>query len=528
MDLRIRTAHIVFAAILGTIPTISRAANYTWTGQSGNWSDPANWAGGNVPQSTSTDQITFTGGVYTSTLTADHNPWIVNGITLNSGELTFASAGSSIQFDGTSPFITQLGCDSMITAPIILGQTTTYSMPNDPGPFNPDNFAVTVSGSISGAGGLVMQDGELMLTGANSFSGGVTMIGSSTLGLGTVNGQPYIDGTTLDVQNPQALGTGPLTLQGNGAFSTVTFFSDTSAAFNNDVIVQGQTNRILSASFTLSSPSNITIGLGHLTFSAGDGSLLVGESISHNFGAQNFSFTGMTLAGNATIAGDVNGLLDVSTGGIDESGGSHSLHVGILITLIINGPSTYSGGTVISGTLPNLTTVIANSGGALGTGAVSMDDGVVTLNAPSAANNTITGASLNTAVNYNANGAAGGHLVTTGTLMLGSGVNSLSAGGAGDSFATLPGGLVVGNGAALGLLDRSLNFNPGAGTVIQNMGGGLPTSQHLGTAADLLIGLASSYNGDLALGIGTPWFGMVGNTGPQQIVWTGNITASRT
>ena len=105
----------------------------------------------------------------------------------------------------------------------------------------------------------------------------------------------------------------------------------------------------------------------------------------------------MTLAGNATIAGDVNGLLDVSSGGINESGGSHSLHIGNLITLTINGPSTYSGGTVISGTLPNLTAVIANSSGALGTGAVNMDGAVVTLNAPSAANNTITGASLNTA-----------------------------------------------------------------------------------------------------------------------------------
>ena len=104
-------------------------------------------------------------------------------------------------------------------------------------------------------------------------------------------------------------------------------------------------------------------------------------------------------------------------------------------------------------------------------------------------------------------------------------MNSFSAGSAGDSFATLPGGLVVGNGATLGLLDRSSNFNPGAGTIIQNTDGGLPTSQHLGSAADLLIGLVANFSGDLALGNGTPWFGIVGNLGSQQIVWTGNITA---
>ena len=166
MDLRIRTAHIVFAAILERLYT-SRAVHGPGNRETG----VIRRTGRGKRSTKHFDRPDYVhGGVYTSTLTADHNPWIVNGITLNSGELTFASAGSSIQFDGTSPFITQLSRDSMITAPIILGQTTTYSMPNDPGPFNPDNFAVTVSGSISGAGGLVMQDGELMLTGANSSS----------------------------------------------------------------------------------------------------------------------------------------------------------------------------------------------------------------------------------------------------------------------------------------------------------------------------------------------------------------------
>src|SRR5271154_1779199 len=129
MNLRTRTAPIVFAAILGALPSVGKATDYTWIAGSGNWNDPTRWVGGNIPQDLPSDQIFFPGSTYSTTVTTDNNPWIVNGITFSdTGTVTIKNTNSSgIQFDGPLPFITLEPLDNasnaMINGPVIFAQT---------------------------------------------------------------------------------------------------------------------------------------------------------------------------------------------------------------------------------------------------------------------------------------------------------------------------------------------------------------------------------------------------------------------
>jgi hypothetical protein len=152
MILRAWTGRVIFAAVVGAVGTLSWGTDFAWQGNSGNWNDPGQWAGGVTPAGSSTDRLVFTGVGYTSTVTADHDPWVVNGLTLNGQAFTVAAGNTSgIQLDGALPFIAQLGSVATISSPVVLGQTATLSMGFDPGSSNPTGYLVTMSGAISGA-----------------------------------------------------------------------------------------------------------------------------------------------------------------------------------------------------------------------------------------------------------------------------------------------------------------------------------------------------------------------------------------
>ena len=522
MVLRAWTGRIIFAAVVGAVGTLSWGADVAWQGNTGNWNDPGQWVGGVAPSGSSTDQLTFAGFSYTSTVTADHDPWVVNGLTLNTQAITLAAGNTSgIQLDGALPFIAQLGDVATISSPVVLGQTATLSMGYDPGSANPTGFLVTMSGAISGAGGLNVNSGEWVLASANSFAGGVTLNGASTVSQGDFNGNDYITGATVVVGDPHALGTGALNLLANGQFATAIFNLSVSTTMGNDVNVSGSLNRILAAG-----AGNVT--MGNLTFGAGNSSVEINQSpFDINTGAMQFGFSKIVLVGNGTLVGGTGGFggpspFAVTVGGIAESGGARSLTVSDFVGLTVTGSSSYSGGTTLVGGEFGQAMVNANVNGALGSGPVSLSNGTLTLNATGAAHNTVTSSDAVSVVNYNANGGAGGHLVTAGQLVFGAAVSSFSGSGAADTFATVAGGLVSGTGAQLGMLDRSANFNAGVGTTVQNTSGGLPTVKNLGTAGDLVLGLVGNYAGNLGMGPGSPW---MGNTG-SNTTYTGVLTTA--
>jgi hypothetical protein len=361
----------ILLSLLAITASPLAAADYTWFGGSGNWNDPARWVGGNIPASSPADHIIFPSGTFTATLTPDHDPQVLNGITfIPTGTITLNTTNTNgLQFDGPNPFIIRNAFTSstnnvVFATPVRLNQTLTISMPltgNFNSPSLPSLPSMAFNAPISGPGGLNILSGTVQLNAQNSFAGPITIHGVTVPGVIRTIADPDFDGTLVS----------------------------------------------------------------------------------------------------------------------------------------------------------------ANTAGALGSAAVTLTDGALHLKATNAANNTILGTTPNSLVWYAANGAASGHLITAGKLILGSDVTSLSNGTASDTFATLPDGRLTGNTATLALLDRNTNLNAGAGTIVENLDGGLPTVQNLGTNADLLLGITKTYSPTIAVGASTPWLGISLSGGSV----TGNITA---
>src|SRR5687767_8318266 len=93
-DNSIRKTGLLAAAVAGVFATGMfyarpvEGALFAWdTTKSGNWSDANNWILSPPPSGSNTDQLVFAGTgnvVYTSTVDAFMNPWIINGIFLGS------------------------------------------------------------------------------------------------------------------------------------------------------------------------------------------------------------------------------------------------------------------------------------------------------------------------------------------------------------------------------------------------------------------------------------------------------------
>ena len=174
------------------------AADRAWNGGGGdvNWSTAANW-GGTAPVA---DDALYFGGsaklVNTNDLVADTS---FSGLTFNSGAGAFALWGNRITLGGN---VTNASTSTQtINMPMALsGTRLIYG----------SNVAITVNGTLSGAGGLVvsMTNSTLTLTGSNTYDG-VTVVTNGTVSisnanaLGTAAGGTIVNtsqGATLDLR----------------------------------------------------------------------------------------------------------------------------------------------------------------------------------------------------------------------------------------------------------------------------------------------------------------------------------------
>ncbi len=149
----------------------------TWTGVSGGaWTTGANWVDNGVSSVhvapgldagfATTDTATFgnTAGNVSVDL-AGTSPSL-NAITFNStGSYTIGNSGSGpLTLAGSAPTISVTGTH-FITAPLTFASTTSFSNTSS-------TDSLTISGSISGGGGLTQNGpGTLILSGANTYSG---------------------------------------------------------------------------------------------------------------------------------------------------------------------------------------------------------------------------------------------------------------------------------------------------------------------------------------------------------------------
>jgi fibronectin-binding autotransporter adhesin len=235
-----------------------RAATVTWTGggTDDNWSTAANW-GGIVPSPG--DSLIFT---TTSRLinTNNFSPGTAfNGITFEVPAGTFVLNGNPITLGGNivnNQFVTL----QTINLSLALNATRNVDVTAD--------GALTISGVISGAGGLTKSGAGLLTLGAaNTFGGALT-----------------VDAGTIGVSSDANLGAVP------------------ASATAGKIALNNGTLRATS-SFAINANRGITVG-GEGTFEVGNGiTLSYGGAIAGSGGLSKLRFGGLTLSGGSIYSG---------------------------------------------------------------------------------------------------------------------------------------------------------------------------------------------------------------------------------
>lgn len=308
---------------------------------------------------------------------------------------------------------------------------------------------LTVGGVISGAFSVAKAGaGTLVLNGANTHSGGTLITGSSSAG-------------KLILGHASALGTGPLTINGNGT-NTI----DSSVP---NLVNAGNNVQNWQASFTFTGTENLNLGTGAVTM----------------LGNRTVTVVDKTLTIGGAIAGPGFNLTKSGLG-----------------TMVLSGVNTYSGNTNVSDGIFTI-----SGSGSLGSGNYAGAIAITTtLNYDSTAAQTLSGV-ISGAGNFNKSGASTLTLTNvntfTGTTTIAAGVLSLGNGSSGGSLA----GDIINN-ASLVVNNNSTATLPGlisgSGTLTKNGTGTLtlPASNDYTGLTNIIAGTVTIGH-ETALGTST-------------------------
>jgi autotransporter-associated beta strand protein len=244
------------------------------------------------------------------------------------------------------------------------------SITDNDGTIDTDGNNAAFTGVISGSGGLIKAGaGTLVLTGANTYSGGTTITGGTLVGTTTslqgdiANNAALVfdqatDGTFADIISGSGSltkdGTGTLTLTGANTYTGGTTITG-GTLVGNTTSLQGDIANNAALIFdqaTDATFADIISGSGSLT-KDGTGTLTLTGAHTYTGGT---TITGGTLVGNTTsLQGDIANnaalVFDQATNGTfgGEVSGSGSLTKMGAGTLTLTGAHTYTGGTTITG-----------------------------------------------------------------------------------------------------------------------------------------------------------------------------------
>jgi len=260
-------------------------------GKSGNWNDSTVWTCAKIPDSS--DTVTISNASYTVTVTADA---AASTLSISAGTLniqTFAVAVTgAVQITGTG---TISGSTGVLTG-------GSYDVQSG-----------TISAILGGTGIALTKttSGTVVLSGANTFTGGVTLSAG-----------------TLDLRAATALGTGTLTINGGSfkksTFGTLTLTTNNVQAWNGDFSIADSSYTIDfgTGAITLSANRAITVNSGNMIFGGaiGDGGNAYTITLT---GAGSIAFTG---------ANTYDGLTTVSSGGLILSGDNSAASGGVTLT----------------------------------------------------------------------------------------------------------------------------------------------------------------------------------------------------
>lgn len=228
-------------ACCGVGPTVStaRAQTSTWTGTVSNaWGTPGNW--NHAPAFDGTDQLTLSTLKQPSQVLGANRAihsltFTRGGFTVTGNALTLDNSGAGISSTGSNTVGSDLYPQVPVTYQSVSGTLTLAGEVVANSSYYPDPPAAptltgagnfTISGSIQGAGGIVMNgSGTLLLSGTNYYAGGLT-ISSGTLKLAAAdtiayNGWLFLDsGGTFDLNGvspdiPAVRGSGTILLGSN-------------------------------------------------------------------------------------------------------------------------------------------------------------------------------------------------------------------------------------------------------------------------------------------------------------------------
>jgi autotransporter-associated beta strand protein len=337
-----------------------QAATVIWTGGQGaartSWSLKNNWNGAGNTGPVAGDNLVFAGTnklTNTNDLTAGTS---FVGILFDASAGAFVLNGNAITLSGN--VTNQSGSLQTINLAITLGSHIT---------FEASSAGMVLGGVVSGTNGLVKNgDYDLLLTAANTYSGGttvnagtLTLAGSGTLG--ATNGALSIVAGTVDLgglartNGVLTLDTGTLT---NGTLAAAAFFLTNAGTVAASLAGSGTVTKSGSGTTVLSRENTHTGGTilqaGTLALGA-NGALGVG-SVTFASNATILALTNLQITNPVTIAAGAAGTFQVTSARTQTHAGVIS-GPGSLIkagggTLQLTASNTYGGGTVIqAGTL---------------------------------------------------------------------------------------------------------------------------------------------------------------------------------
>jgi autotransporter-associated beta strand protein len=255
----------------------------TWiTNASGSWTNPANWSGGTIARGT--DNIADF-----SSLNITVSPVVSINTNVTIGSLLFGDTVQSHNWSlstGTNTLAVSTGSPIIFVNP---GQST------------------TISSVLLGSQGFTkLGSGSLTLSGANKFTGGVTVSGSSL----SATSSGALNSTNNSTLVPVTLSNATLTLLSSASYT------------NNIVIAAGSSNTISwgSAQFLAGTAGGPFSGGGTVTNNCGGGTPRLNGGANHNF-------TG-TMVINATSGGGLLSAFDepATAVGFGTAGSSNAVY----------------------------------------------------------------------------------------------------------------------------------------------------------------------------------------------------------
>jgi autotransporter-associated beta strand protein len=362
---------------------------YTWTGFAGNgkWSDANNWAPsglGYAPWLNGPVKLEFFGYSPQMPCHDDITNLAVDSINFDAPSAWIdADPGASITLTNgiTTNWVTAGATDRMNVPIVLANNPSGHAMTIDPSQPLSLGPVISSGAALSGAGGLtVTGGGVLMLDGSNTYTGPTQIVGATLQAAGykaiPSNSAVYVTGGTFDLHGyPQTiaslsgdgkvtLGVGTLTV--GDAKSNTTFSGVISGAGSLHKV--GQSTLVLSGKNTyawttaadagflrlgadnaLSSATNVTVAAG-ATFDVGTHAVTVGPvtgagTVTIGTGGALHTNVGLTAA---TFSGAITGA-----GALCKEGGA---------TLTLSGNNTYTGGTKVSAGWLLVTGSLAPSG----------------------------------------------------------------------------------------------------------------------------------------------------------------------